>query len=207
LICSVIGLLPLLVTVLFSLIGLALGLQALKRCGDNPLHRHNRRKALAACVLAALGPLVQAGAVCILDRAHARALVQAKIAYSVANLRATGQGLRAYANDHDGEFPQHLGIMTLSPYVSETTLQCAIARDYALWCPYHYVLGYMSDDDPDSIVAFVHTRTPKGDGGIILHLDGTTKHVLEPGFTEELERFKAAFEEDRGYPPTIQPPY
>ncbi len=102
----------------------------------------------------------------------------------------------------------HLG-WKLIEHGSCTPLQFVspLSRHKEPACDYYYVTGLRDDDPGDWILAFTDLGYTKSEGANVLYLDNHVEYVREPKFSQELKRFKAAYETARGTPPVIIPPH
>ncbi len=189
-----------------ALIALILGIVATVRTSRDPRRYQGKGIAVTAIIVGVVGMALLPG---VLLPSLGRMRLGATRAVSVANLRGVWQGLKIYSDDNSGVFPQTLqalvdnGLCTRKQFVSLTS------GSHEGTCDYHYVTGLAPNDPSDWIVLFEDPARRGGDGGHIAYLDGTVRFVKEgrrKQFTQEISRFKAAYEKARGQPPVIIPP-
>ena len=119
------------------------------------------------------------------------------------NLRAIGQGLHIYADDH-GAFPVNLGRLVETGSLLRDQFQCPdCGRSQPGQSDYRYVTGLTEDDPSSWIVAFDEPGNHPNGGGYILYVDGHVGFHKPREFADELNHFKREFEKSRGHPPTI----
>lgn len=122
------------------------------------------------------------------------------------NLRSIGLGVLVYADRNNGQFPSELATLLHVGLCAEMEFICPFANHKPPACDYYYVTGLTADDPDDWIVAYADPTYAKGKGANILYCDRHVTFVAEPRFSQKLQRFKAAYEQARGTPPTIIPP-
>lgn len=124
-----------------------------------------------------------------------------------SNLLAIGQAVLVFANDDDGKLPEGLQALIDDGSLVPRQLVSPLSGNREPACDYYYVTGLTWDDPPDWIVAYADPAYRNGIGANVLYLDGHVVFVMEPEFSQQLQRFKAAYEQDRGEPATIIPPH
>ncbi len=128
-------------------------------------------------------------------------------AVCASHLRTIGQAAMVYANDNDGDFPPALQMLIDNGSCEARHLLSPLSRHVEPACDYSYVTGLTKRDPANWIIAFADPAYRDGDGANVLYLDGHVEYVKEPKFSQELQRFKAAYEKTRGTPPVIIPPH
>jgi prepilin-type processing-associated H-X9-DG protein len=128
-------------------------------------------------------------------------------AQCASNLRGIGQGLKAYAADNGDAFPPSLETLIHEGLCARLQFVSPLSKHKEPACDYYYVTGLTNNDPDDWILAYADQAYINGQGANLLYLDGHVDFVREPGFTQELDRFKTAYERARGIPPVIIPPH
>jgi prepilin-type processing-associated H-X9-DG protein len=128
-------------------------------------------------------------------------------AHCAANLRGIGQGLKVYAADNRDAFPPSLETLIQEGLCTRVQFVSPLSKHKQAACDYYYVTGLTNNDPDDWILAYADPAYMKGQGANILYLDGHVDFIREPGLTQELDRFKTAYEGARGIPPVIIPPH
>jgi competence protein ComGC len=206
LICGILGVLCALV----GIVGLVLGIVATVRASQEPQRYGGKGMAIAGICTGAAGmfltlPLM----VSILLPSLARAREVAKRAVCAANMRGIGQAVMIYANDNRGAFPADFQALISDGTCTPKQFICPSSGHVVPACDYFYVAGLTDKDPANWIVAFEDPADHHGEGANVLRLDGTVAFLKEAPnklFTQEVDRFKAAYEKARGRPPRIITP-
>lgn len=111
-----------------------------------------------------------------------RARELAKRAVSASNLRAIGQGLHIYANDHGGKFPESLETLIEQGMITRETLNSP--RDEEGRVSYTYIAGQSETNDPRNVIA--HERVMGDEGTNVLFLDGHVEWLPPERFVQAL---------------------
>ncbi len=122
------------------------------------------------------------------------------------NLRMICQGALQYANGNTGQFPASLQALVGGGALNNWRLVCPELRHAPPACDYYYVAGLTTDDPRDWIVGYEDPVHQRRQGANVLYRDGRVAYLKKPQFAQELQRFKVAYEQARGCPPTISPP-
>jgi len=122
-------------------------------------------------------------------------------------LHAIGQAARVYARDNADLLPPELETLIDNDSCPALLLVSPLSRHQEPSCDYYYVTGLTRRDPADWIIAFGDPVYTQGKGASILYLDGHVQYAKEPQFSQELKRFKAAYETASGAPPVIIPPH
>lgn len=124
-----------------------------------------------------------------------------------ANLRGIGQALKIYAAGNEGAFPPDLETLIQQGLCTRLQLLSPPSKHMQPACDYYYVTGLTDNDPDDWMVAYGEPAYMKGAGANILYLDGHVEFIPEPRFTQEIDRFKRAYERARATPPVVIPPH
>ncbi|MEW6251571.1 MAG: hypothetical protein AB1716_13060 [Planctomycetota bacterium] len=132
----------------------------------------------------------------------------AQRAVCASNLRAIWLASVRYASEHEGQFPPNFDVLLAAGSISEGNLVSRLSRRSPPVRDYAYVRGLTVHDPNDWILAYGNPAWLQGkdSGANVLFLDGQIGFLREPRFNQELQRFRAAFEEARGAPPVVIPP-
>ncbi len=115
--------------------------------------------------------------------------------------------MQEYADANNGVFPPRLETLVDEQFYTPRQLVCPWSGHEEPACDYFYVTGLAVRDPPNWTIAFDDPACTKGEGANVLYLDGHVEYVREPKSSQEIQRFKAAYEKARGTPPVIIPPH
>ena len=186
-----------------GLVGLVLGIVALVRAGREPHRYGGKGIAIGGIILGGIGVLLVPLMISILLPSLSRARELAKRAVDNANLQGVGQSCLIYANDNRGAFPANLQVLIDSGMLVPKQLINPSSGSVPPACDCYFVVGLTDADPGDWIIAYSDPQFHNWEGANILYLDGRVEFVEEPRFTEEIDRFLAEFEEDRGAAPEV----
>ena len=203
----ILGILGLVACAVFGLVGLILGIVALHNAQREPQQYGGKGMAIAGIITGGLGlVLVVVGFVFYFALAPpiwTRPGRLPKPTVDASNLRAIGQSCYVYANDNEGLFPLDLQMLIDGGMLAGNQLINPSSGNLEGACDYYFVLGLTDADPGDWIIAYSDPQFHNWEGANILYLDGRVEFVEEPRFTEEIDRFLAEFEEDRGAAPEV----
>ena len=213
----VLGILGLFTCLPAGVVGLILGIIALVRANSEPQRYGGGGMAIGGIVTGALGvllfPVMIGFMMAILLPSLSRARELAKRAVDSANLRGVGQSLAIYAHDNDGAFPPDLEALVVAGMCTPKQFINPSSGNVEPACDYYYVVwscaeaGQGEGVQVDWITAYSDPAFHAGEGANILYYDGHVEFVKEPQFSEQVERFKQAYEAECGQPPEIIPPH
>ena len=206
LICGILGVLCAPV----GIVGLVLGIVATVRASQEPQRYGGKGMAIAGiCTGAASMVITLPLTIGMLVPSLARAREVAKRAVCAQNLDVIGAGAQIYATTYGGAFPPDLQVLVAEGDCTSNAFLCPSAGHAVPACDYFYVTGLTPNDPGNWILAFEDPANHGGEGGSILRLDGTVAFFKErPNklLTQEIDRFKAAYQKARGRPPRIITP-
>jgi hypothetical protein len=209
LVCGLVGLLLWPV----SVVGLVLGIVAIRRAGRQPWRYGGEGRAITGIVTGAIG-------VCILLFALTSLLISIAMVRSFSGagrmsawattshtLQFVGTALQAYAQTHKGRLPTTLQTLQSAGLVSPSMLHSSLAPQAGTTCDFWYLPDLDPGNDPgDWIVVYGDPAWSGGTGAEVLRLDGTAEFLPEPQFSTELKRCGREYQHDRGSPPQIVAP-
>jgi len=149
--------------------------------------------------LAAVG--VVALLVSMLLPSLSRARELAKRTVSVSNLHSIDMGLRMYANDHEGRFPESLEALVEKGLVVEDMLHSP--RDEQDGVSYVYIGGQSISSDPANVVAY--ERVIGDEGTNVLYVDGHVAWLRIDAFKQALAATYQRLGRENELPPGLRP--
>ena len=182
-------------------IGLLFGVVALVRIRRDPTRRGGREMAIAGILTGAISTLILASIVLPSYVSHRSAVLRI---HAIANLADIGRAMRSYYSDRS-VFPDELQSLVDYGYVVADSLRDPCRGDPNSACDFYYVAGLSPQDPPDWIIAYGDPY-PRDQKRCVLRVDGSVTNLTEPRFSQELQRFRAEFEETYGKPPVIIKP-
>jgi prepilin-type processing-associated H-X9-DG protein len=172
-----------------------------------PAPRHTwRRPSLFVSCLIAGAAVVLLGVVLSLSLSPPAPEISSQ-SVSFRNLRGIGRAMLEYASENSGALPPQLETLVDEQLYVSRQLVCPWSGHEEPACDYFYVTGLAIRDPPNWIIAFDDPACTKGEGANILYLDGHVEYVREPASSQEVQRFKAAYEKARGAAAVIIPPH
>jgi len=122
------------------------------------------------------------------------------------NLSGIANAIKVYAGDNHGLYPPSIQALHACELVSRQGMLNPGSEHSPPACDFYYVVGLTEEDPSDWITAFGDMRHHGDRGTVVARNDGCVMYLHKEEFTEELEWFKAAYEEARGEPTTVVPP-
>ena len=149
-VCSLLALVPaLLGSHLFSFVTLALSLGAVAYITKHPTKQGGRGLATVAIVVSAAGLVVSFGLAPFFTRWFGSRVNEANIAsICSANMYGVVQGLRTYAQEHDGVFPPDVGTLVACGLLGSKHVRCPWGGNYVL------VRGVRPDEGPYTLLVY-----------------------------------------------------
>ncbi|HUU82040.1 MAG TPA: DUF4190 domain-containing protein [Phycisphaerae bacterium] len=191
LVCGIAGLVPLCFPV--NLIGLILGVVAVRRAARQPLLYGGKGMAIGGICTGVIGLLLS---VLMYGVLFGPAAVSEPFSrwFCQINVVDIGTAMSDYAEAHNGAFPPDF----------ETLIDNGALGEADFWCPnsdpestdiyecYQYIDGQTTADDAGNVLVYEKPECHAGEGGSVLFLDGRA------GFVEPYERVEELIRETRG---------
>jgi hypothetical protein len=136
------------------------------------------------------GAAAPAMAVSILLPSLSRARELSKRTVCLANLRAIGQGMHSYAQDHDDKFPPDFKALVDDLEATPKVFICpsSDAQPGDLSACYAYIDGQSTDGNPRNVLVFEKPGHHGDEGGGVLFVDAHVEFVQPYSRVEELVR-------------------
>lgn len=145
----------------------------------------NKKKLIILGIIIIVGFYVGGPVICLPEKEKLR------VRQCMDNLVEIGEVCRAYANDHDGRFPDTFSQIATGKYTLATkTFICrgsqkrpGKASDVDQWSGYHLVTGITLGHHPRKVLAYDQPEHHRGDGAPVLFVDGSVSWVFAKEWT------------------------
>lgn len=195
---------------IFGLVGLILGIVALRRTNCGPAEYGGKGYAIAGICTSLVSVVWVFGIammVAILLPSLSKARDLAKRSVCAANLGGTGKALAIYANQYGGQYPPDIDTLVRSGLAQPGQFVCpSSVEDFSasttvtynagqpitpqlhemLHRCYVYIPGQSEGGDPRDIVMYEKKECHQGEGGNVLFLDGHTAWIEPYSKVEEM---------------------